>query len=253
MDTESTIGQVAENFNRFKGAPWFSKIEDSLIVGGAGGIGSWLSLFLSRAGFPIFVYDFDIYEKHNMGGQFCNTFSVGTPKVEALATNIYDYADVFINTRTAPYDKDGLRGPYMFSGFDNMEARKVMFNNWLDYISNKENLIDEEGNPIEPIFIDGRLLAEQFEIYCVRNNPQDIEDYKKLLFSDDEIEEADCTLKQTSHIAAMIGSYMVGFFTNHITNMLAREEIRHVPFSYFYFLPLNLVEVDKDKTILEEV
>lgn len=53
--------------SRFKDAPWFPKEETAIIVGGAGGIGSWLSLLLSRAGFYPIVYDYDRLEEHNLG------------------------------------------------------------------------------------------------------------------------------------------------------------------------------------------
>ena len=49
--------------SRFKDAPWFPKEETAIIVGGAGGIGSWLSLLLSRAGFYPIVYDYDRLEE----------------------------------------------------------------------------------------------------------------------------------------------------------------------------------------------
>ncbi len=37
--------------NRFKDAPWYAKEDVNVLIGGAGGIGSWLTLFLSRANF----------------------------------------------------------------------------------------------------------------------------------------------------------------------------------------------------------
>ena len=60
----------------------------------------------------------------------------------------------------------------------------------------------------QEFFIDGRLTAEQLQIYCVKY--QDIERYRtEALFSDSDVPDAPCTMKQTSHVAAMIASYMV--------------------------------------------
>ena len=68
-----------EHYNRFKEAPWFLSVPEeekavihysTINIGGAGGIGSWTALFLSRAGFYTYVQDFDTIETHNIGGQF---------------------------------------------------------------------------------------------------------------------------------------------------------------------------------------
>ena len=56
-----------QQFDRFKDAPWFPQRDELVMIGGAGGIGSWLSFFLVRAGFKPTVYDFDVIEEHNLG------------------------------------------------------------------------------------------------------------------------------------------------------------------------------------------
>ena len=38
----------------------------------------------------------------------------------------------------------------------------------------------------------------------------------------------------------MIASMMTAFFTNHITNVYAKEIIREVPFYYEFIVPMNL-------------
>lgn len=60
--TNSTVQQ-----SRFKDAPWFPKHDELCMVGGAGGIGSWLCYFLTKIGFKIHLYDFDTVEDHNLG------------------------------------------------------------------------------------------------------------------------------------------------------------------------------------------
>lgn len=134
------------------------------------------------------------------------------------------------------YDSESLTHHIMFSAFDNMEARKTMFQSWVEHIS----VLEEDDHDLEEaIFIDGRLTAEQLQIFCV--TPKDIEEYKKHLFDDSEVEDAPCTFKQTSHSAAMIASHMIAFFTNHITNVREGENVRSLPFFWEYFIPLDLL------------
>lgn len=222
---------MADLRNRFKDAPWFPGAEEiSCIVGGAGGIGSWLSTLLTRAGFMPVVYDFDIIEYHNIGGQLYSKADIGLKKVDALHKFLVNYSDVDIVTMDEKYEEGSMTGEFVFSAFDNMKARKDMFNTWLEF--NKDNP--------NAIFIDGRLTMEQIQIFCV--TPDKAEEYQKEhLFDDSEVEEAPCTMKQTSHTAAIIAGLMVSFFTNHITNVREGKQIRQVPFFYEYFTPLNMV------------
>ena len=234
--------------SRFKDAPWFPKEETNVIVGGAGGIGSWLTLMLSRAGFFPIVYDFDILEEHNLAGQLYTKSDAEAmvPKVDALKGLCKQFADTDITVMNERYTKDSMSHHYVFSAFDNMQARKDMFAAWKEYVKEWEDfkdIADADHIPnislSEPIFIDGRLTAEQMQIFCV--TPDKIEEYEKHLFDDTEVQDAPCTMKQTSHSAAMIASHMVGFFTNHMTNNAVKDKDRTVPFFWEYFIPINYI------------
>lgn len=232
--------------SRFKDAPWFPKEETFCVVGGSGGIGSWLTVLLARAGFLPVIYDFDTIEEHNMGGQLFPKRLIGKTKVEALAEIVKDFTDTEITANNEMYTKESMSHHYVFSAFDNMKARKDMFEAWCDYVREwqEENGIlditkEIEGDIDIPIFIDGRLTAEQMQIFCV--TPKYISKYKEHLFDDSEVEDAPCTLKQTSHSAAMIASHMVAFFTNHIANNNIGETDRALPFMWEYFIPINYV------------
>lgn len=234
--------------SRFKDAIWFPTEEVHCIVGGTGGIGTWLTLLLARATFIPIVYDFDIIEEHNMGGQLFPKRLIGKPKVESLKEIVKDFTDTEITINNERYQKDSMSHHYVFSAFDNMKARKDMFEAWKEYVKDWREYIDtiknldEESNttfPFVPIFIDGRLTAEQLQIFCV--TPDKIEEYEKHLFDDSEVEDAPCTMKQTSHSAAMIASHMVGFFTNHYTNNVVKDKDRNIPFLWEYFIPLNFI------------
>ena len=218
--------------SRFKDALWFPKEEEYIIVGGAGGIGSWLTLLLARAGFFPVVYDFDILEEHNLAGQLYSKqdAEANTPKVKALAELCANYADTVIDVFEEKITRETMSNHLVISAFDNMQARKDLFESWSEFVDGYEG-------DLEPIFIDGRLTAEQMQIFCV--TPENRDKYREHLFDDSEVEDAPCTLKQTSHAAAMIASHMVGFFTNHYTNNKERDIVRSVPFFWEYFIPLN--------------
>lgn len=221
-------------FDRFKGFPWFDLIQDETVfIGGAGGIGSWLSFFLARSGVQnIVIFDDDQIESHNTSGQMFKHSQIGLNKVKAVTDNIYEFTGKFISSYTEKINEDTPLGRYFFSAFDNMEARKNAFSSWL-----VNNLYCDNS-----IFIDGRLLGEQLQIFCIkRNDSLTIEEYQREhLFDDSEVEEASCTTKQTTHSAAMIATHMTAFFTNHLNNIVEGEENREVPFYYEYLIPGNL-------------
>lgn len=217
--------------SRFKDAPWFPKNQEICMVGGAGGIGSWLCYFLAKIGFRINLYDFDNVEDHNLGGQLFLQAHLGFPKVSAVANIIQSFCNVPISTFNERVTNNTVTHYFMFSAFDNMEARNALFQVW-------KRSWESCPPSIIPIFIDGRLEIEQLQIFCV--TPENADRYEREhLFHDSAVEEAPCTMKQSSHTAAMIGSLMTAYFTNHIANIYAKETIREVPFYYEFVVPMN--------------
>ena len=225
--------QTTENFTPFRGLPWFNLIAKSEVtIGGAGGIGSWLTLFLERAGLRVQLFDFDIVEERNLGGQLYSKRSVGdfkTSAMQKLIINLVCNSNLAVYTRVL--DSNTTVSGFCFSAFDNMQARKDMFHAWKRKLSEIP-----EDKRYTCIFIDGRLEAEFFQIYCVTASR--IAQYEETLFADSEIADVACTVKQTSHVAAMIGAFMTSFFTNHITNIAENMKVREVPFKFEMFLPI---------------
>lgn len=233
-----------ENQVRFSSASWYKFTKDiEVLIGGAGGIGSYVTYFLNRSNISTMVFDFDTIEEVNFAGQFLSYNVLGKPKVEGLKTLVSMFTKKDITTFNEKYTKDSLIHPYMISGFDNMEARKVMFDNWVKLVEEWEGLDDEDEDKLMypvPLFIDGRLSPESFQIYCV--TPDRIEEYRKTLFDDSEVEEPICSYKQTSHIAGMIGSFITTFFLNHLTNVGTGIEMNDVPFYTSYMAGINILE-----------
>jgi molybdopterin/thiamine biosynthesis adenylyltransferase len=197
--------------SRFRDADWFERLDKfttPIVIGGAGGIGSWLTLLLSRVINPntnIYLYDFDSVEEINIAGQLYKTSQIGKYKVDAVSVVVREFSGYNkIVIQNEKYTKNSLASPVMFSAFDNMQARKDMFNNWKK---------EAYSNPlISSIFIDGRLLAEQLQVFFV--TPDRIPLYEKYLFDDKEIPDQSCSYKQTSHFAAAIAAKMIQGFTN---------------------------------------
>jgi len=220
---------------RFKDAPWYALAQQSkIVIGGAGGIGSWLTLLLARTGIKCYVFDDDTLEQHNLAGQLYSIKHVTMPKVHALKELLNDYAPASsIMPLKFKVDEKTKVGLMAASAFDNMLARKYLFEAWVQ--ANVYEGVIKEG----AMFIDGRLEAESMMIFCVRNE-EDIEKYKEeLKLTDADIEEASCTFKQTSYGAAMIASHMTGFVINHLSNIATKRTSRKVPYQWEYFIPLN--------------
>lgn len=211
---------------RFSGATWFKAGPQDLIIGGVGGIGSWLALFLGRIGHNLHLFDGDLIEEVNLAGQFYNNSQVGILKVKAVEDNIKAFCNnqVYINTW---YTSDSLTGPFVFSAFDNMKARKLMFEKWAEQE-------DRE------LFIDGRLLMEVGTVFCVQKGQEDL--YRETLFDDEELAELPCNYKATSHCGAFIGSLMTSMFNNYLTNKVIGAEASSVQFQTDFNLPIVMLE-----------
>jgi tRNA A37 threonylcarbamoyladenosine dehydratase len=120
-------------YGRFKDSPWFGKPLPPIIVGGAGGIGSWFMILLMRSGdYQVMLMDPDIVEESNLAGQFYTESDVGKTKVVAVS----DHVDRMCGKKpglfygTERYLPHSEATPIMVSCFDNMQARQDMFANW---------------------------------------------------------------------------------------------------------------------------
>jgi hypothetical protein len=237
-EAEVLAEKVDAKYTRFKGADWFSWLyRRPVLLGGAGGIGSWASMFLSRLGCHIYIYDMDTFERINMSGQLVGKQHIGKEKTAVAEDIAKMFSDHILIEGMGKYEKDSEAGPIMISGFDNMNARKNMFHNWKNYVLTHP----EEAS--EAIWIDGRLLSSSYQIFIVQgDNTVNMERYEEYLFEDSEVEETDCTLKQTTHCAAGIASHMVGFLTNFAANVVNGGKFNQIPFKYEYITEPNFTE-----------
>lgn len=228
MEEQATVQvHIDVQKSRFRDASWFEKINalnTPIIIGGTGGIGSWVAVMLSRVlnrNHIIVLYDPDRIEEVNLAGQLFRQHRIGNYKVDEVYNLMRDFSGVRdTHAVRSEFDNNSFISSIIFSCYDNMKARKLTFNRWKNTVS-KDNVPDDKC-----ILIDGRLLAEQFQILFV--TPDRADEYEqKYLFEDAEVEDANCSYKQTSHFAANIAAKMVQGFTNWIAG-----EPNILPFYY---------------------
>lgn len=225
---------VDEATSRFSGAIWYNAIQSKTItLAGVGGIGSYVGFLLARLRPAwLYLYDPDIVEQANMSGQLYGSRDLGQPKVTSLHRMIQIYANYY---NTVAYQERFTAGSeatdIMICGFDNMEARRLFFDKWVEHVGNKP-----EGERSECLFIDGRLAAEEFQVFAIQGNDERaiVEYGRKWLFSDAAADETICSYKQTTFMANMIASVMVNLFVNFVANECNPIIDRDVPFMTQY-------------------
>lgn len=247
--SKKTTPIIAQHYGRFKGLPWFTEMKKATIfIGGAGGISSWLSLFLNRAGARLIVIDNDTVGLENLAGQLYGSIDVGKPKVKALESVLERlcgevngaFIQQFIDDTDGQWKTLVRRSNIVCVGFDNLKARRLVYEEW------KLN-----GKDVS-FFVDGRLSAESGQVFVLsKNSPEDsFTAYEQTYFSDAERTELPCTMKATSHCGALIASIMTSQITNWLNNITEDTLQREVSNVEFH-LQLSLFETPVYKPKLE--
>lgn len=227
-NSESVL--VSETTSRFSSASWYGNVmSKNVILAGIGGIGSYVAFLLSRMRInTLILYDDDVVEPANMSGQLYSEQDVGAPKVVALNNMLYRYSNYYSAVRIPEkFTEESGAADIMICGFDNMQARKIFYNNWRQHVL---------GFPAEQrkncLFIDGRLAAESLQIFCLTGD-DDFNNNRyssEFLFNDSEADPTVCSYKQTSFMANMIGSLIVNLFVNFCANQCDPLVPRDLPF-----------------------
>lgn len=223
VQEELNIGDAT---SRFRGADWFTKMNSTAIhLIGCGGIGSWTGLLLSRLGLrEIYLQDFDSFEEGNLSGQFVDRAGINLNKALYLKSQLNRYStNSIIYTIGSRFNSGSyLSSNIIVCGLDSMAARKNVFATFCNH-TNRNNMI----------FIDGRLAAEEFQIFAIQgSNSAQLKLYQNnYMFKDSEADEVRCSYKQTSYAAAMIASFITNIIVNHVSNISKNVVIpRPVPF-----------------------
>lgn len=209
---------------RFSEAPWVNNFP--VTIGGLGGIGSNVAYLLAKHGVNATIYDFDMVELHNIGGQMFDRRDVGKNKVRAIIDKIL-FIDINLRWNTnRKFTQISKITSVAFGCFDNMKARISFYNAWKNlYLSSTQEF--KNNNPF--ILVDGRQNAETLDIYVV--TPETMERYESEgLFDDSEVEDLPCNFKSTTHTGFLTSGIMVSAYTNYLANFNTQENVRSIPF-----------------------
>lgn len=178
-------------------------LETPITVVGAGAIGSWVVLQLSKMGFSsIEVYDNDEVSVENLASQFYPHHAIGKPKVEALSHMVEEFTGFGVTTHQYLFSGQYTKG-IVVAAVDNMAARSKIWE------AAKTNGCTT--------YIDPRMGAESMMLYVM--NPQDssdIEAYEKTLYSDDQAVFERCTAKTTMYCANVLAGLVVHALKNRV-------------------------------------
>ena len=171
-----------------------SSLRRKITVIGAGAIGSFTVLALSKMGYEdITVYDFDNVSIENMNAQMYRFSDIGKSKVEALKDIIKDFSGVNIKTFNQKYTSEKFTD-IVICAVDNMKTRKCI------YDAHKDSFLTN-------LFIDPRMAIEYAYIQAFNpNNKSQQELYEKTLFTDEQAEPERCTNKSTVYTSQLIGA-----------------------------------------------
>lgn len=224
---------VDETTSRFTDAIWYEEIKkQNITIAGVGGIGSHVAFLVSRLKpASITLYDPDDVETVNMSGQLYGNDDIGHSKVSRISLFMKKYSGYYnIVAHQALFISDSPTNNILICGFDNMVARKAAFEAWKAKLNYFRGLEDKF------LFIDGRLAAEELQVFSIQGNDERaIKEYEeKWLFDDSEAEETVCSYKQTSFMADMIASIIVNILVNFVANMCNPIIDRDVPFFISY-------------------
>ena len=195
---------------RFSGLSWATEVQEKEItIIGLGGIGSNVALPLARLNpKKLFLIDPDVVEEVNLAGQAFFNNHVGMKKVDAVAEVLYSWAGykkiVAIPTLLT---KGTDFGEITITGFDNMNARKIAFTNFMD-------------SPAAKLLVDARMSVDTIQIFTLlKEDTEFLDIYRdKWLFSDAAAQTAPCSMKQTSYTGSILGGLVVNIIINYISS-----------------------------------
>lgn len=202
-------------WNRQLGLIHPDKLQMPILIVGAGSIGSWTALALSKLGCSnITIMDGDVIEEHNAGSQVYKASDEGLEKVQALSDKLRILTDLapepiaaHWNPENPQHVKDLEKYEIVIAAVDNITTRTQLFNTL-------------KGKKI--FYIDGRMAGNELEIYLTRlQEEEDQKAYEKTLFAEGEESIVPCSERSVVYNVFLMG----GLITDVVKKYANEEEL----------------------------
>lgn len=193
------------------------RLDIPIMIIGAGSVGSFVAMSLAKMGCQdITVCDFDTVEDHNMPNQLYKISDLGRLKVEALQEAVKEFADIDIKIMKEKFDFQSYK-KITIVAVDSMSLRKDIWE------KAKRNINIE-------LYIEARMGKELMYIYSFPAlDRTSAEEYKKHLYTDDQVAETPCTERTIVYNMNMIA----GFIANMVKKFANFEE-SDIPFEILF-------------------
>lgn len=205
-----------EHFIRQRDLINAEKLDKKIIIIGAGGIGSWTALALLKMGcINVTVLDFDGIEEHNLGSQIYNTNDIGKEKVNALKDKLVPLVSQepqILNKKWTP-SFNLTKYDIVISAVDSITVRGEMFNNLIK-------------NKFKGYFIDGRMAANEINLYCINiEDKNHIALYKDTLFKPEEALPIPCSARAVIYNCFVISGLIADCVAQIVNKNVQKQEI----------------------------
>ncbi len=168
---------------------------------GTGGMGSHIAAALARMGVglpksPIFLYDYDKFEVHNLANQLMSSTHVGWSKIKAVKSQLQEIRPgIVVHTRRGEIDRQIELSGVVFVCVDSMAARATIMETCL------------ENNDEIKCVIETRMDAGAGISYCFDpNNTRHCDCWWEQCYEDDETENMTGCSGNLSVISAVWGT-----------------------------------------------
>ena len=235
-----------QRFKNQRGLISEADMSRSILIIGAGAIGSYYATTLAKMGFQdITVYDQDTIEDHNIANQMYPVPMIGKPKVEALAIVCMQYASVNIKPMRMFWTPEkALMADIIVSAVDDMDVRANIWNFYKD-----------KGIQC---FVDGRMGAQVYRAYSVdMKDPKEVALYEASLYPQDEAAPEPCGQKSIIFNVLQVAGAMLAMTKQFVRSEYRPAEVIYDAVNFFmertYCMeqPIEHIEAPDEEELVE--